>query len=520
MSDLRPVETRVDRVTLYEDRADVVRAGEIELRSGPSRLQLRGLPALLDPGRVRVRGRGLALSVDDVRLSFRWLEDESDTARRVLAAREQLKREQAELARVVHELQRAEARRNHLQRLLLRYAAELGAALWAGRTPEGVLASGTRDVPGDAGFALLEAEVRAQDDGVAEIRERLARLRRSVAELSGLPGGDPHRLVADLELSLHAPDGGSGLLEVGYLVPCALWRPSHQAELVRGGEVHWTTFATVWQRTGEDWDDAELTLSTARPSAGAVLPALPPDRLQLRPKAWEERRRIIVEHREAAIPSRDLGQAAPGLYDGGEAQELAPERRQRVASDGKPHRVKVTGFQSPATVRLGATPELAAKVFTEAVLENASARPLLAGPVSLLVDGAFVGVGDLGYVGPGERFELCFGSDDRFRVTLRRRRLEEDRRLGRDRTHFVSEVEVRSLTDEVSEVFLRLRMPRSEIEQLRVVPSEEHCSHGVPRPDEHGVVTLPLTLAVAGRAEASLGFWFDTSGDVVVPDPW
>lgn len=165
-------------------------------------------------------------------------------------------------------------------------------------------------------------------------------------------------------------------------------------------------------------------------------------------------------------------------------------------------------------------PDVSRRVFHRASLKNTSGSPLLAGPVTLLEEDAYASVGDIAYVREGERFDLSFGTDDRFFVRLCRRRLEEERTLGKDRLHFVREVEFAYSGSEEERVLVLLRMPKSEVKQVKVVPSEKHCGEGRPEPDEHGIVRLPLTLAPGERRELSLGFLFETSSDVVLPDPW
>jgi len=123
-------------------------------------------------------------------------------------------------------------------------------------------------------------------------------------------------------------------------------------------------------------------------------------------------------------------------------------------------------------------------------------------------------------VGPGEPFELSFGSDDQFVVRFRRERREETRALARDRRHFVSRTEITSTAPDPSTVEVVLRLPVSEIKTLKVLSSEAWCSDGLPAPDADGLVRLPVRLAPGERREIKLGFHFDAAADLVVPDPW
>jgi uncharacterized protein (TIGR02231 family) len=64
-------------------------------------------------------------------------------------------------------------------------------------------------------------------------------------------------------------------LEVVYAVRNASWQPLYDVRLLED-EVTVTYLATISQKSGEDWPEVELSLSTARPAVSATLPELRP----------------------------------------------------------------------------------------------------------------------------------------------------------------------------------------------------------------------------------------------------
>jgi len=509
------IELPIVRVTAYEDRAEVVREGVVELPAGSCTLRLSDITPLAHEERLTA---GLSLDtgaahVDDLKVERYFIASARPDDVRLQELAEKLR----DLDESLQTAQRGEARARER-----RAALETSMFRWL-QTWQRALARGN----GEAERARLALdgftdELRTLDDAHAAAREKLSALQKEVKKVrtmkrsASVTGDD--RFTADLTLRVTA-DGGKARLTVRYVVPCGLWRPTHEATL-NGAKVSWGTFATVWQKTGEDWNDVELELSTARPSAGAELPHLNEDRLSLRQKTREERKRIFVQHRTEAIPRGDLSGAAPGVYDGGEARSFSPPGKVSVPSDGRPHRVGLTTFEADANVARVAIPEESLHVFWRASLLNKGGAPLLAGPVTLRRDGAYIGTGDLPYVGVGEDFDLSFGSDDAFAVKLLRVSRGQDRMLGKDRTHFVREVDLAYSGAGSAEVVIQLRWPKSEVEQLLVVPTDKYCSEGMPEPDDHGIVRVPVTLEAGKWRKMSVGFWFDTSGDVQVPDPW
>ncbi|MCA9541233.1 MAG: DUF4139 domain-containing protein [Myxococcales bacterium] len=514
MSDPRVIDMPVRRVTAYEDRAALRRVETLTLTPGRHQIIVPGVTPLGVDGRLDARVEAGAATVEDAR-AVRRLEVRSGDgdARRERFAAETAAAAEAHLDADA-ELQRLTRLRNAARALHSRGFAALMRAAWAG---EEAAPAALR-----ANLARLEAQV---DEAEAALRAAVARrsavslaMQRARSLASAIPPAES-RLVCDLAVQLRVDAAGPVTLAIEMVVPCALWRPAHEAALDAGGALTWTALATAWQATGEDWTDVELVFSTARPSAGAELPAVREDRLRLQPRN-EPKKRVVLAHRNEAIAKDKGDDAVPGVYDGGEARVFCARGRVDLPSDGRPHRFELGDFRTEARVARIARPEIAAQVFEIAALRNAAEWPLLAGPVALRRDGAFVGTGDVAYVGPGEPFELAFGSDDRWTLKCRREQQIEKRALVRDRTHFVTEVDLDYTGAGRGEVTVELRLPCSEIEALEVHPSTQFCSEGTPKPDADGIVRWPITCVAGERRAVQLGFWFDKSGDVVLPDPW
>lgn len=553
MSDLverRAIEavTHIVRVTAYEDRADVVREGEVSLPAGGAVVVVRGLSAVISDehvvARLVVTGTNEATAhVNDVRVDRRIVGGDDDLAARRAAQQKEIEAIDEEVRAASVELARVDEAIDASEHALRRWAQ--GASIATGRGQgdakawrEG-LAAFERDL---AGLVEERAEARA-------LLESVQRRRQRAAEARG-PKPTGQRTVSDVVLRISTTNTTNSTatfkLTLSTLVPCAAWRPTHEAWLLAAADappgtgrgsasgaarrVRFTTYAAVWNRTGEAWNGVELVLSTARPSAGAELPALRADRLTLRQKTAEERKTIVVEHREESVPKSATQGTAPGVDDGGQARTFRAAQV-HVPDDGRPHRVEIGMFEAPAVVERVAYPELVPQVFLRASLKNPGPAPILAGAVTLVVaDGSsglgggstWVGTGDVLYVGASESFDLSFGSDDRFLVRTKKRRVEDKKLVGKDVVHFLREATLSQTGTTSERVLVHLRLPVSEVKQLRVLPSPQHStvSPEEARPDEHGVVRIPVDLAPGVEKKIVLAFSFDASGDVRIPDPW
>ena len=494
----------VVQVTLLEDRAQVRRAGTVTLQPGRNRLALWGLAPVVQDVSLRVDVQGAAKLVD------------ARVRRAMRVGHAELPEAAAALERQLLELER-----QHRDALENRERAGARAAI-----VDDMMHKAMEEVPEDAGWGLghpatweetfeslsrkaraLQAEERSQRAAM----ERLAEEAGHLVTKRGLMDRPDHRLECVAEIDLDAAAAGDVTLGLEYVVPNALWRPFHTAELQDHRRVRFVGHAAVWQNTGEDWTDAQLVFSTARSSLGHEPPKLGDDRLQ----AKKREQRVVVEAREVAVQSAGLGRGGggapppsgvqlPGVDDGGDVQSLRAEHKVSVPSDGRPTFVPVFSFESEATASLVVMPELDHKAYFKSVQDHTGKHPLLAGPVELMRSSGFVGTTKTLFVAPGERFALGFGPDADVRVqrtvdvTEEVDAVDQWRRKTNAVSIFLSNLGVEDKVLEVSE-----RMPVSEIEHVEVTLVADKTS-GAPEVNEQGIVTWKMTLPGASRMRLSL----------------
>jgi uncharacterized protein (TIGR02231 family) len=514
---------RCAQVTVFEDRADVLRVAEVDLPAGPCAVRFAGLSPLVDEARLVARlevpGGGAApghARVDDTIVQRRLVDDGADAAveRRQRRERER-ERLDDERRGADDDLAACEAARAQAEAALSTFMTATGRRL--GRT--GAWAGIEDDV------GRLAERIRAAHDAVAAAR---AAVERAAAARAGLDAPatmtTTTKRLADVVVRVSATTAGPARVVLSTVVPCGAWRPSHEARLVRGdgvdaADVTVTTHASVWNRTGEPWRGARLVLSTARPSLGAEVPSLHEDRLQVRTKTAAERRTVVVEHRTEAVPPSATRGGAPGVDDGGEVRVYAVDDAS-VPDDGRPHLLQLAAFTAPAALSRVCLPEAQTLVFLRASLRNAGRGPLLAGPIALFDEGAWVGTGDVLYTGQGDELELSFGSDDRFTVRFDKRTKVDRRLVGRDVVHYVQETTLSSTAKDAEDIVVVVRLPVSELAAVVVQPSPQHGTVVEVRPDEHGLVRAPVRVEPGRDRVVAVAFTFDVTGDVALPPPW
>ena len=517
MDDQETTASRVSLVTFFEDRAEVTREVRRALPKGRSRLRVRGLTVLVDDRSLVAWARGDRARVVSARVR-RLVEDTTTASSDEIAALE------AELAAtrdaaqsVQSSLQRLGARSSHLRARVAAWSAAVGSVPSRGGEAKAELARG---------FDGVRAESRATVEEYAAARrasqETTTALALAEAKL-GLARAKKWRFEATVELEVEVDEPHDVEIELSYRTPCALWRPEHFARLERRGsgwEMSVTSYASVWQITGEDWTDVRCRFSTARPARSASPPLLTDDVLSTRKKTDDERKRIVVEAREQTIEAagaagtRDA-ESMPGVDDGGEARWLDAKETATLESTGRVSRVELGTRTMPCSVERVCWPEVTVAAHLRARATLSGAGPLLPGPVTVARESELVGRSTTLFVGVGEPFELGFGLDDGVRV--RRRPVEKRRSTPVTGTqHVEREVSLyaSNLSGNPRTLSLVERVPVSEIEDVTVgVEPQPGMRHDA----RDGFATFEMELGPNETREVVLRYRIEAKSNVVLP---
>ncbi len=422
------VESKIDRVTVYRDRAEVTRVGTVDVPVGAHELSFDALPAGVQADTLRVSGKGsAAVTIGGVE------------ARRAFHAEEQIARVRELRERIEalsDESKRIDGRLNviqHQQKFLNSiHVAPLKDLPEEYELPKPSLANWEKTL------GLLSTGL----DDLVENRLALDRQKRNLGreieaitnernKVQGMQGRSTVSGVVDVDVER----SGSLTLELTYVVRPAYWLPLYDLRLDTDKKrVELTYTGTVTQKTGEDWSNVKLSLSTAQPQVGASAPELNPIHLA-EYRAEPSRARPTVE-RGTLAPAKTLTYGAVGDGVGGVALlglvDAVPEQaammvkgplvlfevpgREEIPSDGNPHRATVAIESFTAKLEHVAVPKMVAHTFLKAKLTNRTDTPFLAGKTNVFVGGNFVGSGWLDAVAPTEKFEVGFGADESVKV--------------------------------------------------------------------------------------------------------
>jgi len=508
------VEVEIKEITVYPDRARVTCQGVCEVTPGIHRLLIEDLPLDLAPDSVRMAGSGTAqarlLGVD-----VRHRHYEETPAERVRELELEIEQAGDALRALEDEKEGWLAHAKYLDGLR-EATAEFAKGLALRRTKiedQAELTQFWREQDSDLRTAVREIDVQQRD-----LKRRLDKLNR---ELKALSAARPRqRFQAQIEIE--ALTAGSFQPELTYLVRNAGWKPLYDVRLSEDGDrptVDVRYIAQVVQNTGQDWQDVDLVVSTARPALNQRLPELKPWFVdEYSPPVASPQRKAMAVRSAAQMAAPVPASAAPpepeaileavevtaAIQDSGTAVSFAVTGKIDIPSDGSPHKTALSQFALDPKLDYLAAPKHTDAVFRRATVDNDSASSLMPGAVNLFVGDEFIGQTRIDFTPVGGEIELLLGVEERIAIERELVKRDADKRRLRDnrQLRYGYEIKVHNLLGVPAQLELHDHFPVSRHEQIKVKLEQAH-----PEPAEKSDLNLlEWHLQIAAGTEQTISY--------------
>ena len=533
---------KIARVTVYADRAEVVRRFATTLPAGEHALVFDALPGETDLSSVRVTGQG-SFSLIDIRAETIQTLEVTDTQVRELSTK--LKAEQVKLQEVTQAQTRNAQRRASLDKVLGRLTAvgkesanpDLDPAKWAGYLTYHV-----------ESLAKLDQEtlgLKGRDDA---LRAEINRLERELIQLNG--NRTKYRNVARVKIEV--TQAGPQEFELTYVVAGPSWSPHYDVRADTVAKKLTVAYqAQVRQRTGEDWLGVSLRLSTAQPGVGGREPELAPWALYKAEPVVPTGAAVLMEESglaAAAKPTaasatrRSLAKQAAQTADAGIASSPAPAmevtsatvqagataalfqvpRAYDIPSDPKSVKVALTEQTFFASFRHSCVPKLSPNVYLKAQAVNASDYPFLPGPTAVFLDGAYVAAASMDLVPAGQEFVTFLGVDQTVKVERRvlARREEVTGVFGKKTHRTVHDLLFKVTNGKQADIDLAVgdQLPLSNHDAIKVVLEEPRYEKDTEalKLNEQKFLEWRLRLGAGDKLDLPFRFAVERPEDVIV----
>lgn len=482
------VDSRVSAATIYNDRASVTRSATVEIPAGEHVLIFNGLPLSIFTNSLRADGKSKA------EVMFGALAHKRESSETYVVPREKELNLQIEALQDQIKVHNADKQALNVGRAFLESLGK-NAAL---RTDEEIAKLELEPQSWGAAADSLSMKMAAnlkEDLALGfKIRDANNKIQKLRNDLRGLRTGQKQSYSVSLPFEADKPSTLS--VDLSYQISNVSWEPIYDARLdVKTGALQLVQYGSVWQRTGEDWDDVSLTLSTAQPSRGAGLPDLNTHWLSIYEARKKHSRQVnnfadeksmaasaplmkrmmesdsIMEAMPAMVEDKEVSFQSAQINTDGFVGEYKITGPATVKADGTKAKLLVGSFDTDSKLQVQVKPQISTDAYLVAKTTLKGEAPVLPGQINLFRDGAYIGQSYMSMLRPGDEADLAFGIDDN--VTVKRNVLmdesSESGLITKDsiiERHYVTKV--KNLHKDDVEVAVLETVPASTDERIRV----------------------------------------------------
>ena len=435
------VESKVTEATVYNDRATVLRRGQVKIPAGKHNILFKRLPVSLYADSLRIDGQSTA------NVTFGALSHKRESFEDYVVPKEKELNAQLVLLQDQKKIYNADKQALRIAKEFLETLGKQAALRTSEDIAEIKLNPESWSAAADALADKMSQNMQKSLKLGIQIRDVDQKIKKIQNDLRQLRTGNKQTYVVTIP---YESDRETTLdIELSYQLPNVSWQPIYDARLdVQSKSLDLIQYGSVWQRTGEDWTDVELTLSTAQPSRGAGLPDLHTRWLSMH-STIETRKRgkaiqsfsanmsglaqdaapdyaeIVAESVSAPVMARKASFNVAKINTEGFIGEYKITGPATVKSDGTKVKLLVGAFETEDALQVQIKPQLSNDAFLVSKTKLKGDAPILPGQVSLFRDGAYIGQTYMNMLRPDEVAELAFGIDDN--VTVKRNTLKDER---------------------------------------------------------------------------------------------
>ncbi|TKR82745.1 hypothetical protein L596_016425 [Steinernema carpocapsae] len=448
-------------VIVYSDRAEVKRVVRVHLVPGTNEVLIQNASSVIERQSLRVeyRGKG-SVQIQEVQFQEYPISEESDDNDSIRPFEDQKTDLECEKSALDDEITILKRRAEVLDGV----AGQIGNGTPATKEPAKqslflfspeALENLTKflDYYGSTASELRK-ELREKTRQAEKLYLQIDALERKIDQLRCSSEYDNLKRMISIVLDSETSEATEIFLS--YQVYCANWKPTYDIRACnasgdttdKADKIAVCYYGLIEQKTGEDWKDTEVILSTATPSIAGNVPSLSTITAGFhRPSMFRSRNGSSHRKPNSAMSDEDMGF---GSFDYNDCADAAALQRRTVAqansdmdhsvavsyehlpctcfaiarphtivSDGSEHKVMITQVELEPTYLHETVPSKVASAFLTAAVVNTSSIPFLPGPANVYLNNSFVAKTHLKSVSPGEEFRCSLGIDPAVKVEVK-----------------------------------------------------------------------------------------------------
>jgi uncharacterized protein (TIGR02231 family) len=507
----------ITSVTIFPDRATIIREADLSLGLGTHSVVFDGLPVTMIPSSLRVTGKGTAVvRILGMDLSSEYLE--ASLLPEVKKLQGEIDDLELEIKKTKDQIAVLNAQEKFLKSIESANAAQASQEVRLGK-PDIQSWERVIDFLGRKLQEITKAKLE-QTEILKEQQKKLDALQRKLNSIKPPKPKESRKVTVLLEASRP----GSFTLNLSYTVVNSRWTPLYTMRALPDSlEIEFAMSANIQQKSGENWKNARALLSTSSPALTPKPPLLSPWILDIyTPRPLREKRErggvvggvvsgVVAEAVKAEAPAEpamvNAEMATAGILETGLNLNFEIKKNVQIPSDGAPHKVPIDSQKINVDYDYISVPKLKEAAFLRGSFRNTLPYPMLSGNVDLFVVQDFIGSTRVPFIARDEEAKMYFGEDSQIAVKHERVKKEKSPPgfLGKtERVKLVYRITVQNLRKNQIKIDIFDQVPVSqhskiEIKDLVLTPQPS-------KKDEKGILTWALALEPQQKREILLAF--------------
>ena len=457
----KTVQSRIDAVTVYPDRAMITRTADVDLINGNQELIIDNLPAYIIDDSVRVMGQGsVKAKISGVKVKRIFLQEHQQ--KKIEELRRELEKLNDGKKQLEDTLESLNTQKEFIESIKISSSDKISKELY-----------------------IQKADTKNWDKVLDFIYQRLGRINEQTILFEQKKRGllkEIKAIEAELnryrskrlpekklvEIAIEAAAKGRMTLEINYLIPGARWIPAYDVRVdSESSAICLNYYGIITQKTGEDWKDVKLSLSTAKPHISGLLPELDPWYIDFQLPVFKQAGKramadmVVQEAYKLSSPQEELKQETAHAESRGTSVTFNIKKRETILGKGEPFKTTITQEELQAKLSYICTPKLYEFAFLKAEVINATAYPFLQGEVSIFLGEDYVGKSRIETIPLNKSFDLHLGVDERIHVERRLIREDTDKSfIGKKAVHkFIYRITLENLMKEEKTIIVHDQVP-------------------------------------------------------------
>lgn len=480
-------ESDIKDVTVFLSGAEIHRTAKVNLNSGSNAITFEQLSPYINPNSIQVKANNKGVTIVSVNHQANYLKDNSND-KKLAAINDSI--EDLSLKRDI----RLGHEKVYLEEKLL---------LLANKSMKGdnmnIDAEDLLDMADFFRTRLLELETKMLDIKLqlVEINADLARLQQQKSQLQQGKIKNTKEIVVNVSANAKM----TATFDISYVMTQASWIPKYDIRSDDISEpVSLTYKADVYNYSGYDWNNVNVTLSTGNPAIDNTQPYLTTwyldyyNNYQVKSKyadSYGGGGRPMAKTSAAPAPRSDMdGSVDFKSMEESESESLANFTQMvestvntefkisvpyTIKSDGKPYLVEVQETELPVDYSYMAIPKKDQDAFLLGRVTGWGKYNLLPGDANVYFEGTFVGSSYLQTNTTNDTLDLSLGRDKG--IVIKRTKVDElckNQKIGGNhKTSRGYEIEIRNNKSKAITIKIQDQIPLSSLKDIEVVLNEQ-----------------------------------------------